>query len=551
MYASILPTERHPVAKRVMIAEAETDAPKPLRGAPDGTGYRDMARSESSAQELGRPADGKPTAGVGGVRSSGEAGNDRGAKGLCPKGVSKGSGAERLRKRHLTEREIREIGAKRNLAKYPDLALMTERLARKAEAEPKSRFHNLYRWVLHDETMRCAWERVKANGGAPGVDGITFQMIERGEGGAEGFIKGIQKELHEKTYRASPLRRKYIEKANGKMRPLGIPTIKDRVVQMAVKLVIEPIFEADFHDCSFGFRPNRGAQDAAERIAEKVKEGNALVYDADLSSYFDTIPHDKLLSALEMRIADGSVLKLIRQWLKACAREPNGVMVKPKGKGTPQGGVISPLLSNIYLHWFETIASLTAKAMGHAMTIVRYADDFVILAKKWTAGFLGKVESILEGRMGLTVNREKTKVLDLDAERTALTFIGYEFRKVRDRLFGTGRRYLHFGPSAKSVKRVCHEVHEHTHSRNVLLSVDVVVERVNKLLKGWGGFYSVGYPSRAFRKVNHYVLKRMARFLNRKSQRYYRLKFADTYYGEMTHYGLHRLAWADVRRIRN
>ena len=132
-----------------------------------------------------------------------------------------------------------------------------------------------------------------------------------------------------------------------------------------------------------------------------------------------------------------------------------------------------------------------------------------------------------------------------------LNFIGYEFRKVRDRLFGTGKRYLHFGPSAKSVKRVCHEAHEHTHSRNVLLSVDVVVERVNKLLKGWGGFYSVGYPSRAFRKVNHYVLKRMARFLNRKSQRYYRLKFADTYYGEMTHYGLHRLAWADVRRTRN
>ena len=551
MYASILPTERHPVAKRIITAEAETDAPKPLRGAPDGTGYRDMARSESSAQELGRPADGKPTAGVGGVRSSGEAGNDRGAKGLCPKSVSKGSGAERLRKRHLTEREIREIGAKRNLAKYPDLALMTERLARKAEAEPKSRFHNLYRWVLHDETMRCAWERVKANGGAPGVDGITFQMIERGEGGAEGFIKGIQKELHEKTYRASPLRRKYIKKANGKMRPLGIPTIKDRVVQCAVKIIIEPIFEKDFHDCSFGFRPNRSAQDAVERIAGEVKKGEVLVYDADLSSYFDTIPHDKLMAALEMRIADGSVLKLIRQWLKACAKEPNGVMKSPKGRGTPQGGVISPLLSNIYLHWFETIASLTAKAMGQAMTIVRYADDFVLLAKRWKDGFLRKVEDILEGRMGLTVNREKTKVLDLDAERSSLVFLGYEFRKVRDRLFGTGRRYLHFGPSSKSVKRVCREVHELTHSRNVLLPVETVVERVNRLLKGWGAFYSVGYPSRVFRKVNHYVLKRMARFLNRKSQRYYRLKFADTYYGEMTHYGLYRLAWADVRRIRN
>lgn len=333
MYASILPTERHPVAKRVMTAEANTDAPKPLRGTPDGTGYRDMARSESSAQELGRPADGKPTAGVEGVRSSGEAGNDRGAKGLCPRSVSKESGAERLRKRHLTAKETWEIGAKRHLTKYPDLALMTERLARKAEAEPKSRFHNLYRWVLHDETMRCAWERVKANGGAPGVDGVTFQMIERGEGGAEGFIKGIQKELHEKTYRASPLRRKYIEKANGKMRPLGIPTIKDRVVQCAVKTVIEPIFEKDFHDCSFGFRPNRSAQDAVERIAGKVKGGEVLAYDADLSSYFDTIPHDKLMAALQMRITDGSVLKLIRHWLKACVQEPNGVRTSPRGEG--------------------------------------------------------------------------------------------------------------------------------------------------------------------------------------------------------------------------
>ena len=536
------------MAKRIIIAEAHADAPKPLRGAPDGSGYRDMARSESSAQELGRPADGKPTAGVGRDRSSGEAGNDRGAKGLDTENVSKGIGVKSLRKRHLTEREIREIGAKRHLTKYPDIALMTERLARKAAAEPKFRFYRLFWWITHEQTLRCAWERVRANGGAPGADGVTFQMIERSEGGVDGFLAGLQKELRENAYRASPLRRKYIEKANGKMRPLGIPTVKDRVVQCAVKTVIEPIFEEDFHDCSFGFRPNRSAQDAVARIAENVKKGKALAYDADLSSYFDTIPHDKLMAAVQMRISDGRVLGLIRHWLKVCVQEPNGVRISPKGRGTPQGGVISPLLANIYLHWFETIVSLTAKACGQVMSIVRYADDFVILARSWADGFLQRVEGILEGRMGLTVNREKTKVLDFREPHTTLTFLGYDFRMVRDRLFGTGKRYLAFGPSKKSMKGIREKIHAITHARNGLLTVEKVVGRLNKLTKGWGAFYSVGYPSKAFHAVNGYALRRMARFLNRKSQRRYRLKFADTYYGELNHYGMYWLKWADVRR---
>ena len=539
------------MAKRIIIAEAHADAPKPLRGAPDGSGYRDMARSESSAQELGRPADGKPTAGVGRDRSSGEAGNDRGAKGLDTENASKGIGVKSLRKRHLTEREIREIGAKRHLTKYPDIALMTERLARKAAAEPKFRFYRLFWWITHEQTLRCAWERVRANGGAPGVDGVTFQMIERSEGGVDGFLAGLQKELRENAYRASPLRRKYIEKANGKMRPLGIPTVKDRVVQCAVKIIIEPIFEADFHDCSFGFRPNRSAQDAVARIAENVKKGDALVYDADLSSYFDTIPHDKLMAAVQMRISDGRVLGLIRHWLKVCVQEPNGVRISPKGRGTPQGGVISPLLANIYLHWFETIVSLTAKACGQVMSIVRYADDFVILARKWADGFLQKVEGILEGRMGLTVNREKTKMLDFREPHTTLTFLGYDFRMVRDRLFGTGKRYLTFGPSKKSMKGIREKIHAITHARNGLLTVEKVVGRLNKLTKGWGAFYSVGYPSKAFHALNGYALRRMARFLNRKSQRRYRLKFADTYYGELNHYGMYWLKWGDVRRRRN
>ena len=536
------------MAKRIIIAEAHADAPKPLRGVPDGSGYRDMARSESSAQELGRPADGKPTAGVGRDRSSGEAGNDRGAKGLCMRNVSKGIGAKPLRKRYLTKKEVREIGAKRHLANYPDIALITERLARRAKAEPKLRFADLFGWITHEQTLRCAWGRVRANGGAPGVDGETFQRIERSEGGVDGFLAELQKALRENTYRVSPLRRKYIAKDNGKMRPLSIPTVRDRVVQCAVKIIVEPIFEQDFHDCSYGFRPNRSAQDAVTRIAEKVKNGEVLVYDADLSSFFDTIPHDKLMAALQMRISDSRLLCLIRHMLRVCVQEPNGVRISPKGRGTPQGGVISPLLANIYLHWFETIVSLTAKACGQVMSIVRYADDFVILARKWVDGFVEKVEGILEGRMELTVNRDKTKMLDFREPHTTLTFLGYDFRMVRDRLFGTGKRYLTFGPSKKSMKRVREKIHEITHARNGKLTVEKVVGRLNKLTKGWGAFYSVGYPSKAFHAVNGYALRRMARFLNRKSQRRYRLKFADTYYGELNHYGMHWLRWADVRR---
>ena len=447
-------------------------------------------------------------------------------------------GASRLTAKSHTEEEIREIAARQGLVGYPHLALMREKLSVKAKSEPKFRFYNLKRLVVETETLKCAWAQVRANKGAPGVDGVTIEDIEQSEGGVEGFIAGIQKELHEKTYRASPVRRKYIEKANGKLRPLGIPTVKDRVVQCAVKLIIEPIFEADFHDCSFGFRPNRSAQQAVDRIASEIKSGKRQVYDADLSSYFDTIPHDKLFLALRTRVTDSGVLSLIRQWLKSNSVEPNGVQKSPKGKGTPQGGVISPLLSNIYLHWFETCAMLVAKATDQVMSIVRYADDFVILAGKWAEGFVQRIECELENRFGLVVNREKTKLLDMGADKSALSFLGYEFRYVRDRHYMTGDRYLEWCPSNKSVKKVCRKVKEETMRRKLLLPVEEVVKRLNLVLDGWGRYFKCGYPSRQFAKVNEYVRYRLYRFLNRKSQRRYRLKYAETYYGEYQKLGL-------------
>ena len=440
-----------------------------------------------------------------------------------------------------TEEEIREIAERQSLVGYPHLALMREKLSVKAKNEPKFRFYNLKRLVVETETLKCAWAQVRANKGAPGVDGVTIEDIEQSEGGAEAFIAGIQKELHEKTYRASPVRRKYIEKANGKLRPLGIPTVKDRVVQCAVKLIIEPIFEADFHDCSFGFRPNRSAQQAVDRIAAEIKSGKRQVYDADLSSYFDTIPHDKLFLALRTRITDSGVLSLIRQWLKSNSVEPNGVQKSPKGKGTPQGGVISPLLSNVYLHWFETCAAWVAKQTNQVMSIVRYADDFVILAGKLKDVFVRRIEQELETRFGLVVNREKTKVLDMDADKSALAFLGYEFRKVRDRHYGKGDRYLEYGPSAKSVKKVCAKVKEQTLSIMKPVKNEEIVQRVNKILVGWDNYFQCGYPTRMFDKVNWYVRNRLYLHFNRKSQRGYVLKYAPNFYSELQAMGLHRL----------
>ena len=423
----------------------------------------------------------------------------------------------------------------------PKLVAWRQKLSEKAKQDKTFRFYSLYSLISHPDTLRWAWVLVRRNDGAPGVDGVTFEQIEQPEGGVVRFLGELERELKEKTYKAQFVRRVYIEKENGKLRPLGIPVIKDRVVQMAVKLLIEPIFEEDFTDSSYGYRPGRSAQGAIQAIAGHLKEGKSEVYDADLSGYFDSIPHDKLMACVQRRVVDGSVLRLIRQWLKAPVLEPGekgqGPRMTRNEKGTPQGGVISPLLANLYLHWFEVVLEREFKR-GHLVAgMVRYADDFVILTRELSEPLKAFVEEKLEGWMGLRINREKTRSFDLKEEGQRLDFLGYSLRYDRD-LHGQPRKYLNIFPSPKALKRARAKVKEMTGASQCFTPVPELIGRLNRYLRGWGSYYAYGYPRRAFRDMNHYVRGRLAKHLNRRSQRGYKLPEGQTYYRYLNELGL-------------
>lgn len=406
----------------------------------------------------------------------------------------------------------------------PKLAALRFKLGQKAKQQPEFRFYALYGHLLRVDVLETAIASVAASKGCetPGVDGVTMNQIVNAEGGVAAFLAVIREELHAKKYRPQPVKRVYIPKANGKQRPLGIPAIRDRVVQTAVVLLLEPIFDADFLDCSFGFRPNRSAQGAVEEVQANLRAGYTEVYDADLQGYFDSIPHDKLMKGLETRLTDGSMLHLIRLFLRAPVKEGKGPPTRP-GSGTPQGGVASPLLANSFLHWFDrSFFSKTGPATWAKARLVRYADDFVVMARFIGDRIIGFIEEKIERRLGLVINREKTRVVQMSNEDATLDFLGYTFRFSRSHRPGGGPRYWRAEASSKAQERARDRLRELTSARYCWMPIKDVVDRINAFLRGWLAYFSRGHPAKARWNLVRFAEQRLIRHLRRRSQRPYR-----------------------------
>jgi RNA-directed DNA polymerase len=405
------------------------------------------------------------------------------------------------------------VSARRARSTQDKARQLQRALYRAAKASPARRFHALYDKAYREDVLLTAWQAVKANAGAAGVDQQTIEQIE--QDGVEGFLAELASDLREGRYRAQRVRRVRIPKADGKQRPLGIPTVRDRVAQAAAKVVLEPIFEADFRDSSYGFRPKRSAHQACERVRQAVNRGANWIVELDIEAFYDRIDHELLMKLVERRVYDWRMLKLLRKWLKAGVLDAGEVIASDQG--VPQGGVISCVLANVVLHELDQIWEDRCSQLGQ---LIRYADDAVVACRTEAQAreALRRIGLILE-RLKLRLHPDKTRVVYVGDGAQGFDFLGFHCRKVASKKY-RGKRYFQCWPSRRAMQRVRERIKAITAPRHRLAEpIEPIMAEVNRVVRGWGAYFRVGNAGRKFHDVDSYVRMRLERFLANKARR--------------------------------